>query len=66
MGLRMWRSAPEVHSHAARGNEGQTTIICHGRPPIFNEREGYFHPLMLTNPLEVIYESDGEDIEGAP
>lgn len=30
-----------------------------------NEREGYFHPLMLTNPLEVIYESDSEDTAGA-
>lgn len=25
---------------------------------IINEKEGYFYPLMLTNPLEVVYEKD--------
>jgi predicted nucleic acid-binding protein len=26
-----------------------------------NEREGYLHPLILTNPLEVMYEDDNEN-----
>ncbi len=25
---------------------------------IVNEKEGYFYPLILTNPMEVIYEND--------
>ncbi|MCH8069579.1 MAG: type II toxin-antitoxin system VapC family toxin [Candidatus Marinimicrobia bacterium] len=25
---------------------------------VINEKEGYFYPLLLTNPMEVIYESD--------
>lgn len=25
---------------------------------VINEREGYFYPMLLTNPLEVIYEDD--------
>ena len=25
---------------------------------ITNEKEGYFYPLILTNPMEVVYESD--------
>jgi len=25
---------------------------------IVNEREGYFYPLILTNPMEVVYEND--------
>ena len=28
-----------------------------------NDREGYLHPLILTNPLEVIYDDDVEDPE---
>jgi len=30
-----------------------------------NDREGYVHPLILTNPLEVMYDDDNEDSEGA-
>ena len=25
---------------------------------VVNEKEGYFYPLLLTNPMEVIYEND--------
>ena len=25
---------------------------------VVNEKEGYFYPLVLTNPMEVIYEND--------
>jgi len=27
---------------------------------IVNEKEGYFYPLILTNPMEVIYEKNGD------